>query len=471
MHSLPFRTNAKFVFLAFLACEALTAQSPSAPEFRIGSMDAVLKGSNKFLEVFFTQPLDASHTEDLAVTGITVHALPSETALTVTGVKRLGGDPTALEITFSGEAAAADVQLRLTITRMLNFRDGPNAHPAKGPFTFTSTLIKDAKTLKDAMQKLADDMSKAGKASTEKNIFASGFVTTAGAGQTQGGADIHLNSMDLGIPGLRSFLNIQKTTADGSDAKNFEAGGNFRSTFLLGKADRTRIQTALDAYHNATEDAARKTAADEYNTSVTAFQKATLAAVFLDFAGKLEGQATNFNITNGVFEGAFKVQSRVKNLLGTKQGFVHFQILLAGFEGGKTLRQPDAKAVATSATTATDKALQQLDGIARFKTGATLNSFWDNPKAVGPLKRFEVELGVVERFLFLKEIHYDTATKTNSTIQNGNKPYYHADVKLFVGESSSGRYGVKIGYNRGSLPPVYAPVKSFQFGFLFESTN
>jgi hypothetical protein len=185
----------------------------------------------------------------------------------------------------------------------------------------------------------------------------------------------------------------------------------------------------------------------------------------------MEGQATDFNVTNGVFEGALKVQSRVKNLVGTKNGFVHFQVLPAGFEGGKTLRQPDAKATATTATTATDKALQQLDGIARFKAGATLSSFWENPAAAGPLKRFELELGVVERFLFLKEIHYDAATKSNSTILDGSKPYFHADAKLFVAESSPGRYGVRISYNRGSLPPVYARVKSFQFGFLFESKN
>lgn len=467
MHRLRFRANVRFLFLVFLSGGALMAQSPSAPEFKIGSMDAVLKGSNKFLDVFFTQPLDASHSEDLAVTGITVHALPSKAPLTAISVKRLGGDPTALEIALSGDAKETDVQLKLTITRTLNFRDGANAHPANGPFTFTSTLIKDAKTLQDAMQKLVDDMSKAGQSSSEKNIFVSGFVTTAAAGETQGGADIHLNSMDLGIPGLKSFMNIQKTTSDGSDLKNFEAGGNSRSTFLVGKAKRAKIQAALDAYHSATEDTDRKNAADTYDTAVTDFQRGTLAAVFLDFAGKLEGQATNFNITNGVFEGAIKIQSRVKNL-GTKQGFFHFQILPAGFEGGKTLRQPDAQTTAATTTT-TNNALQQLDGIVRFKTGATFNSFWDNPKAVGPLKRFEVELGVVERFLFLKEIHYDSATKTNSTIQNGSKPYYYADVKLFLGESSSERFGVKISYKGGSLPPVYAQVKSFQFGFLIES--
>jgi hypothetical protein len=30
---------------------------------------------------------------------------------------------------------------------------------------------------------------------------------------------------------------------------------------------------------------------------------------------------------------------------------------------------------------------------------------------------------------------------------------------------------VRISYQRGSLPPVYAPVKSFQLGFLVESIH
>jgi hypothetical protein len=452
------------VVAILLSWDIASAQNP--PEFVIVSMDAVLKGSNKFIDVFFSQSLDATHNEDLATAGVTVEALPSKAMLTVIDIKRLGGDPTELELALSGDAALSDVQLKLTINRALNFRDGQGARLVNGPFTFTSTLIKDSRTLQDAMQKLVDEMTRAGKSSQEKNIFASGFVTTGG--QTQGGADINLNSVDLGVPGLTSFMTLRKTTADGSDPKNFEAGATFRATFLRGQAGRTAIQNALNAYRVAPTDAARQTAATEYNTAVVNFQKATLAAIFLDVAGKLEGQATNFNVTNGVVEASVKVQSRVKGLFG-KDGFFHFQLLPLGFEGGSTLREPDSGT--TVPLSVTDQALQQLDGIVRLKAGATLNAFWQNSRQVGLLRRFELELAVVDRYLFLNEIHYDTATRTNSTIRDGNRYYAQADVKLFVAESKAGRFGVKVSYERGSLPPVYAPVNSFQFGFLFESTN
>jgi len=445
---------------------ALWAQTPS-----ITAVDAILLEKQKFLDVFFNKPLDAAHPEDLQNSNFEVSALPSKTSLNVSGVRRLGGDPTEIEIALTGDAQPSDVQILVT-AKKVHFLDNQNSAFA-GPLTFTATLIKDSKSLTDAMTKLVDTMTKAGKSSQEKNIFASGFVTTASNGNTQGGADIHLQT-DLSVPGLRSFLNLVKTTADGSDAKNFEAGGTFRNTFLLGKVGRAAIQTALNDYRNATTDAARAAAAVTYNKSVTDFQKRVLAAVFLDFTGKMEGEATNFNITNGVFEAALKLQSRVKNL--SKQGFFHFQISPFGLEGGRTLRKPDVATAATGTTTMaptspTDKALQQIDGIARFKVGATLNTFWDNPKTTSPLKRFEIEAGVVERYLFRKEIYYNAATKTNASIVDGSKPYFYADAKLFMVESSAGRYGVKISYNRGSLPPVYANVKSFQFGFLFESAN
>jgi hypothetical protein len=362
-----------FVVVALLRWDVASAQNP--PEFAIVSMDAVLKGRNKFIDVFFTQPLDAAHDEDRALTGVTVEALPSKTMLTVVDIKRLGGDPTELEITLSGDEAPSDVQLKLTINRALNFRDGQSTRAANGPFTFTSTLIKDSRTLQDAMQKLADEMTRAGKSSQEKNIFASGFVTTGG--ETQGGADISLNSNDLGVPGLTSFMILRKTTSDGSDPKNFETGATFRATFLRGETGRTAVQNALNAYRAATTDSARQRAATDYNAAVVSFQRATLAAIFLDVTGKLEGQATNFNVTNGVADVSVKVQSRVKRLFG-KDGFFHFQLLPLGFEGGSTLREPDS---GTSVPlSATDQALQQLDGIVRLKAGATLNAFWQNSR-------------------------------------------------------------------------------------------
>jgi len=56
-------------------------------------------------------------------------------------------------------------------------------------------------------------------------------------------------------------------------------------------------------------------------------------------------------------------------------------------------------------------------------------------------------------------------------VTKGDKLYFQADAKVFLFETPSGRYGFKLSYNRGSLPPVYGSVSSFQFGFVIETTD
>ena len=448
--------------LAILVPGAAPGADPPPPQLKIKSMDAVLTAKARFIEIVFDHPLDG----EIAVSGkVTLQSLPSQTEIPITTISRVTGSATLIDISFADAVPASDLQLEITFKPGVRFLDGNKHVTSALAATSTALLLRDAAARSGAIKTLLDAEEKE-KPSNEKNIFVSGFVTTASGGQTQGGGDIHLNSQDLGIPGLKSFLNIQKTTSDGSDAKHFEAGGKYRYSFSFGEA----VREAYRKIGEAATDAQRANAMSAFVAALAAHQKGMLASVWLDLAGKMEGQATSFNVTNGVFEASLKVQSQVKKLAGSKSGFVHFQLIPGGFEGGKTLRQPDATTPMTPASP-TGKALQQLDGIARFKTGASLVSAWKNPKEIGPVRRFDVQVAVVDRYLFLKEIHYDTAAKTNSTIKNGNKPYFQADAKVFVVENETGRYGFKISYHRGSLPPVYAPVKSFHFGFLFESAN
>ena len=257
----------RFVFGALLLAGSLLAQAPT-----IDFVDATIIGNNKSLTVSFSKSLDSAHPEDLQAAQYTVTALPSSTALIVTDVRRLGGTAKRIVITITGDPLASDVQIKVKINADLHFLEGTTASAAT-PSPQTATLIKDTRTLEDAMKALVDTMTKAGKSSQEKNIFASGFVTTASHGDTQGGADVHLNT-DLSVPGLKAFLNIIKTTADGSDAKNFEAGGTFRNTFLLGKAGRTAIQNALATY----ERDPSQVNANAYNMAVISTSRANWKA-------------------------------------------------------------------------------------------------------------------------------------------------------------------------------------------------
>jgi hypothetical protein len=54
---------------------------------------------------------------------------------------------------------------------------------------------------------------------------------------------------------------------------------------------------------------------------------------------------------------------------------------------------------------------------------------------------------------------------------DGVRSYGQIDLKVFFGESIAGRIGFKLSYNRGRLPPVFADVKAFEFGFLLESAE
>ena len=91
------------------------------------------------------------------------------------------------------------------------------------------------------------------QSSEDKNILASGFITAASGG-THGGADIVLNSIDLGIEGLTSFLQIKKSSVKEGDPKNFEAGTRFRHAIVHNGAKFVAIRTARNQSHAPKDD-------------------------------------------------------------------------------------------------------------------------------------------------------------------------------------------------------------------------
>ena len=95
----------------------------------------------------------------------------------------------------------------------------------------------------------------------------------------------------------------------------------------------------------------------------------------------------------------------------------------------------------------------------------------NNDESTLPVKRLDLDLQVVNRYLLFNEVSFDQTTMKSTGVGKGEKPYFQADVKAFLFESPSARYGFKLSYNRGSLPPVYSSVSSFQFGFVIETTD
>jgi hypothetical protein len=215
-------------------------------------------------------------------------------------------------------------------------------------------------------------------------------------------------------------------------------------------------------------DTDRAQAAVNYRDLLRKRQERVLGAMFFDFGGKIETQALDFDVTNFIGEGAFQIQSRTKGLFGSKKGFWRFRLMPAATELGYNVsQQPPA---------GSDVAPIDPDWIARFRFGGVFTLFYKNQsEGLALFRRVELDLQAVDRYLFRREIQFNDETKANTTTDRGHKPWFQAAFKVFFTDPEEGsgglRSGFKLTYNRGSLPPVFADTKSFQFGFILESTE
>jgi hypothetical protein len=277
------------------------------------------------------------------------------------------------------------------------------------------------------------------KSSREKDIFASGFVTTA-ADESEGGADIALNPT-FSNPNLNAFLRLKKSTADEGDPKNFEAGANYR-VGIPWKAEQVRQMRETPA-------------GPELNKLLAERQRNILAGSVIDIAMKLEADPSDFDVANYVGESTYQLRTMTKGFFGGK-GFWRGFVMPGGLELGRSAgtAMPDA-----------------VDWIARYKAGAGFTLYYNNPGSFIPVRRIELDTNAVLRYLFADESRFNSDTNLVDRTDDGGHSYGQVDLKIFFGESIAGRYGFKLSYNRGRLPPVYADVKSFEFGFLLESSE
>ena len=199
------------------------------------------------------------------------------------------------------------------------------------------------------------------------------------------------------------------------------------------------------------------------NELIRARQQNVIAGWLIDVAGKLEGDPTNFDVTNFVAESGFHLQTMTRGFLG-RRGFWRGYVVPAGIEVGQSL--------GTTVPTPVDPEVEpEVNRIARYKAGAGFTVFYDNPGTQLPLRRVEIDINGVMRQLFLTESRFNGETNLTDTTDKGFNGYAQIDFKVFFVETIAGRYGFKLSFNRGRLPPVYADVNSFDFGFLVESRD
>jgi hypothetical protein len=468
MHRLP-RQIVLCLLTLFLASVTIQAQPPTE-EYKVSKVSPTLFPSEKYIDVIFTDRLDRNHPEDISTVNVQVKSLPSNTTIAPTSIQRDAFNPRRLRILIPANTTvtAGDTQIRVCFTR-LNF-----STPTGGPHPATDvcgmdTILNPA-NIADKLEEQFQVLERTPKTSDEKNIFASGFAAKGEGDNAEGGTQIDLNSNQLGIPGLFVSLHLNKTTADNADPKHLSAGITYRSTYLFGSsgADETRNQLAIARNPNSTPQQV-EAALNEVTRLTGERQKMTLGALFFDLGANLEGEALNFKVTNFVGDAALQLQSRTKKLFGSKNGYWKFRLMPAAIEGGKNLNVDSEGQQMSTPEEAMN--LREINYVARFKFGGALTLFYSNQDNNFPFKRVEADIRGVDRYLFLREVMFDETTKMNTMTDKGNKPWFQLDGKFFLADTPNGRFGLKISYNRGSLPPVFADTNSFQFGFIIESAD
>jgi hypothetical protein len=109
--------------------------------------------------------------------------------------------------------------------------------------------------------------------------------------------------------------------------------------------------------------------------------------------------------------------------------------------------------------------------IVRYKAGGGVKWFYDAGATQFPVRRLDLDLNGIWRYLAVEELRFNTETDKLDRTTTGGRGYLQVDLKVFLAETSSGRYGFKASNSRGTLPPVFAPVRSFQAGFVIESID
>lgn len=461
------RLSVCLLLLCFLSVNSLAQLATKEYKISVVTLTFVRATGDVYLDVSFTDNLDLTQASHLSVANIiSIKAQPSGTELTplpdsAGNVQTVPLNPRKLRIPIDQtKKLPTDDDTKVDICfREIHFIDADMTPHVSGVCGTGDLITAGNLKAKLAMQvKKLEDTPEA-KSSDEKNIFASGFTTKGEGNDAEGGAEIHLNSKDLGVPNLFAALHLLKGTGENADPKNFELELKHRTTFIFG---RKSLADARDAVNNGNTALAQ--------SLIDAYQKRLLSSIHLDLGGKLEAEALGFDVANFVGDGSVKILSRTKTLFGSKSGFYKFRLIPAGLELGYNLGKGD-EAAAAAVDPKLAAQLAEVDWITRYKAGANFTLFYRNVESKLPFKRIEVDLKGVYRYLFNREVKFDETTKKNILTDKGHKPWFQADLKFFLADSDRGKVGFKLTFNRGSLPPVFAQTKSFQFGLIFETSD
>lgn len=429
------------------------------------------------LEVILSVPLSLSgQTSDVRVAGsrlripishfnITTQGGSTTTTLTPSSpVSTLSGTGRkTLLINLTGSIPATATTVTVTISN-LAFECPSADSPTMISAASKSGALSTNQTLQESAIKALNDANKAeaAKRSGDKN-YRLGFTASKGEGEdAEGAADISINQTFFGGQNEGTLFNLfdqagisfqlKKSTAEQADPRHLTLGLDFRKSFLID----SRLKKS-DA-GSSLSDALKKR--DK--------SKGFFRVLSINEKLNLEGEAFDFKTTNFVSDTHLELASIAKKL---GSGFYNLNIF-AGPEIGHNMGKPAAAATAG----ATQDQLAQVDWITRFKAGS---EFTLRLLPVGRSDNWgvEVNLAYINRRLFSSEVFTEEAMMDGETmtkvvtVGKGNKAWKQADVKFFLFGNQKQRYGVKVSYHNGQLPPAFTPTKAFQFGLVVESTD
>lgn len=433
-----------------------------------------------FIRVDFSDPHDEASAKqsDVGFVNTTVLTTPSNKSLKLTKDGTFNSGFSNLVVTFELSSDAitppGDTGVKVCFA----------TYTFKGKKEPVTDLCGDGKIYNDAnvadlvhdsQQALSNAVSTA-KTSAEKNIFGGLSISVpSGGGDTQGSGDLNLNHyFAFPLVGQGVFgLEIKKGSSVNADPRHFTGGIKARKVWLLGvsKAD-------LNALISAIESSSGELNADAVS-KIGGIQAKYFRSIYFDNGLSYEGDISNGNlgnISNVLYNGETWVNTAVRSL--TKQtGFYNFRILPVGIEAGYNVSANSSASLsgAPSTITTSSSAPSPSYSIARLKSGATFTLSSESPFATTPSPRLDLEVSAVNRYLFEKELIYDGKAKSYSSTGVGNKYWVQLALKFLGGSigsgSFSGRPGLRLAFERGSLPPVYSFTKVFTVSLIYETND
>lgn len=433
-------------YIALLGCMLLVFGSSTFILGQATINDASLfwiadQGANgQYADVHFDQPLTATP----SVSQIHITMKPSGIVLHLSNPRRGIGQPDLLVVNWTSDVLPKEDDTGFTVkidSASFAAPLGTQNNLEKEGDYFTRGSVQK---FYDAKKKEFDDAIAVAKTTQEKDIFAGLSVAAPTSGTAAGDADLSFNRWVTQSLYISTTLN--KSSADTADPKHFDTSFTFRKVipFLFSPSSQASDRNGHDVLRDQNASAAKQ------------FK---LLGVLLDGSGRLEGDATNFAVTNAVFNMPVQIASRTMGFdPAGKNGYWQFRLVPAGVEAGHNLGSDNPN-------------LKQYT-ILRFVTGATIGLIYQPKDATSsPLQRLEFNGAVAGRYLFNDEVAWDPTTKAESRVTSGMRPWYQADLKAFIFSNAQGRAGFKITFIRGSLPPVFAETRAFRFGFIFETSD